>query len=233
VGIGACCAFRLAEAGASVVLADVNPNVAKTADELVKKGFKATGVTFDVSKVEEADSFVKRIVDQFGSIDILINNAGVYPMSSLLEETVEHFDRIFNVNIRGLVFLTKSVAKQMIKQGKGGKIVNLASIAGLHPFQNADAYVASKHAVIGFTKNAALELAPYKINVNAVAPGVILTPGLGEVDKTMIEAIEKNTPLGRMGDPDEMARACLFLSTDLSSYLQGATIVADGGSLLK
>ena len=154
-------------------------------------------------------------------------------MVTLRDLDLETFRRVLDVNLTGLFLCTQAVVEQMIAQGRGGRIVNITSIDALHPSMVGLAhYDASKHGAWGFTKNIALELAPHGIWVNAIAPGGIGTPGAGEVTGAALEQFEAMIPMGRMGDPDDIGRAALFLASDLSSYMTGSQIVVDGGRLL-
>lgn len=221
LGIGAGIVGRFKEAGANVVIADLS-----------------TGC--DVSKEEDVKKLVAETVEKYGSIDILVNNAGIYPNIPLSQMTLEDFDKIIGVNLEGVFLTTKYVSEQMIKQGKGGKIINISSIDALHPSMiGLAAYDASKHGVWGFTKNTALELAQHKIWVNAIAPGGIITPGVtkaqegaGKIDPKVMEAFMNKIPMHRMGEPDEIGKVALFLASEMSSYMTGAQIVVDGGVLL-
>jgi len=239
MGIGFGIAYRLAEAGASVVIADMNKKVAdESVIKLLAKGWKASAVAVDVSNAEQVKSLIDAAVNTFGSVDILVNNAGVYPNIPMLDLQEKDFDRILSINLKGVFLTTQAVSKQMIKQGNGGKIINITSIDALHPSMVGLAtYDASKHGLWGFTKNIALELAPHKIWVNAVAPGGINTPGTGvdTVSKEMEEQMKPflaKIPMHRMGKPDDIGKAVLFLASDLSSYMTGSQIVVDGGFLL-
>ena len=166
-------------------------------------------------------------------MDILVNNAGIFPMLPLKDLDVETFRRVIDVNLTGLFLCTKAVSARMIAQGRGGRIVNVTSIDALHPSMVGLAhYDASKHGAWGFTKNIALELAPHNIAVNAIAPGGIRTPGTGDMDEVALAGFEAMIPMRRMGDPDDIGRAALFLACELSSYMTGAQIVVDGGRLL-
>lgn len=242
-GIGLGIAYRLAEARASVVIADLNKEEAdKAAAEIAAKGWKAKGIAADVSSEEDVQRLVGEAVSDFGSVDILVNNAGIYPSIPVLEMSLTDFDRVISVNLKGVFLCTKYASSQMIKAGKGGKIINITSIDALHPSSVGLAhYDASKHGVWGFTKNVALELASHKIWVNAIAPGGIATPG--------VQAMQSKTPVGvdmskvlknflakipmhRMGEPDDIGKVALFLASDMSSYMTGSQIVVDGGVLL-
>ena len=242
VGIGYGISYRLAQAGVSVVIATRNPEEAqKAVDDLTKEGFKAYAVTTDVSKEEDIKKLVKETVKKFGSIDILVNNAGVYPFSPLTQLTTEMFDKTIAINLRGTFLCTKYVSEEMIKRNKGGKIINIASIDAIHPSMiGLSHYDASKHGVWGFTKNVALELAKYNIQVNSIAPGGIITQGTAVAQAGGKKvALERNpeppkmeAPMGRMGVPDEIGKVVLFLASDMASYLTGSQIVVDGGDLL-
>ena len=244
-GIGFGIASRLAEAGANVAIVDLRKGVAEeSVQTLVEKGWKSMGVTADVSKEVEVQRMVDEVVKIFGSIDILVNNAGIYPNILLMNMTAEDFEKVIAINLKGVFLCTKKASEQMIKQGKGGKIINITSIDALHPSSAGLAhYDASKHGVWGFTKNVALELAQHKIWVNAIAPGGIATPGVQEVQKSMqvpagvdmqkmLEAFLAKIPMKRMGEPDDIGKVALFLASEMSSYITGIQIVVDGGVLL-
>ncbi|MFH0873610.1 MAG: SDR family oxidoreductase [Candidatus Komeilibacteria bacterium] len=245
VGIGFGISYRLAEAGANVVIADLNrTNTYRAARELKAKRFHVLPVLADVSKRRDVNTMVSSAVKTFGSVDILVNNAGIYPMYPLLDLTDEVFNQVLAVNLKGVFICTQAVARQMIKQKTGGKIINITSIDALHPsMPNLSAYDASKHGVWGFTKSAALGLAPHKIWVNAIAPGGIATPGSGVNPKTgkynskkqeeTMKAFSANIPMGRIGQPDDIGKVALFLASDMASYMTGEQIVVDGGVLLK
>lgn len=243
VGIGLGIVERLAEAGASVMVADLNKeNADKAANELVQKGLSVKSFECNVSDEQAVENLVAQTVTEFGSVDILVNNAGIYPNIPLSKMSTEDFMRVIEVNLKSVYLTTKHVSEQMIKQDKGGKIINITSIDAIHPSMIGLAhYDASKHGVWGFTKNSALELAQHKIWVNAIAPGGIATPGVqagtgGSVPPEemakMIEAFMASIPMHRMGDPDEIGKVALFLASDMSSYMTGSQVVVDGGALL-
>lgn len=246
LGIGYGISYRLAEAGANVVIANRNEKDGKAAAEKLKKlGFKAKFVQTDVSHEGQVKNLMAETVKAYGGLDILVNNAGIYPEIPLLKMTLADFERVIAINLYGVFICTKFASEQMILQNRGGKIINVTSIDALHPSSVGLAhYDASKHGVWGFTKNIALELAPYKIWVNAIAPGGILTPGVQRMQsssmaaasldmKKIMEAFLANIPMGRMGDSDEIGKVALFLASDMSSYMTGSQIVVDGGVLLK
>lgn len=235
MGIGLGIARRLHEAGASVVVADMDPAAGGQAAEALqaRRADSALAVRCDVSDPESVERMVAAAIEAFGGVEILVNNAGIFPMLPLSELDLETFRRVLDVNLTGLFLCTKAVSARMIDQGEGGRIVNITSIDALHPSMVGLAhYDASKHGAWGFTKNIALELAPHGISVNAIAPGAIMTPGVGDIDDAALEGFEAMIPMGRMGDPDDIGRAALFLASDLSSYMTGAQIVVDGGRLL-
>lgn len=241
MGIGLGITARLAQAGASVLIADVDEAAAaKSAEDLNAKGLKVKSVKTDVSNEEDVEKMVQIAVQDFGSLDIIVNNAGIYPQTPLSKMTKEDFDKVIAVNLRGVFLCTEATSKQMIAQGRGGKIINITSIDALHPSMVGLAhYDASKHGVWGFTKNSALELAQHKIWVNAIAPGGIATPGVSKMPSAPGTDMEKVTatflakiPMHRMGAPDDIGKVALFLASDMSSYMTGTQIVVDGGVLL-
>jgi 2-deoxy-D-gluconate 3-dehydrogenase len=235
MGIGLGIARRLHEAGASVVIGDLDVAVGEQTAVALRatRTDSAICVRADVSEPASVAAMLRAAVDGFGGIDVLVNNAGIYPIHALADLDVETFRRVLKVNLTGLFLCTKAAASRMIEQGRGGRIINITSIDALHPSMIGLAhYDASKHGVWGFTKNVALELAPHGIWVNAIAPGGIKTPGAGVTDPEQMKAFEALIPTGRMGDPDDIGRAALFLASDLSSYMTGVQIVVDGGRLL-
>ena len=245
VGIGFGVAYRLAEAGANVVVASRSLEEAiDTVAKLTERGWKAKAIKTDVSLEEDVKKMVEDTVNAYGSVDILVNNAGIYPSIPVHQMTLEDFEKVLKVNLEGVFICTKYVSEQMIAQGKGGKIINITSIDALHPSSIGLAhYDASKHGVWGFTKNVALELAPHKIWVNAIAPGGILTPGLQKLQRNMpvpkgvdmskmLETFLSKIPMHRLGEADEIGKVALFLASDMSSYMTGTQVVVDGGVLL-
>lgn len=245
VGIGLGIVTRLAEAGASVVIADISADEAtKAANQLQAEGRTVHAITIDVSSGADVDRLIRETVEVFGSVDILVNNAGIYPNIPILKLAEKDYDRIMDINLKGVYLCTRAAAEQMVAQGTGGRIINITSIDALHPSMVGLAtYDASKHGVWGFTKNAALELAEHKIWVNAVAPGGIVTPGVArlgagqsasstEEQKGRVAAFMQKIPMHRMGEPDEIGKVVLFLATDMASYMTGSQIVVDGGALL-
>ena len=237
-GIGAQTAHRLAEAGADVVIADLDLSAATaTATDIAN----ATGRTIVAAFIDVGDtaSIVAAAdvaVSRLGGIDIWVNNAGIYPTTGpAIEATDEFIDRMLSINVRGSFAGAREAAKRM----KGGVIVNLASIAGLSATPGISAYVMSKHAVIGMTKVLSREFAPLDIRVVAVAPGPIDTPGVQDQLAPLkaagvdVGAMLSKTPLGRGGVPDDIARAIVFLASDLAAWVNAETLVVDAGSLAR
>jgi 2-deoxy-D-gluconate 3-dehydrogenase len=244
-GIGRGISERLAEAGADVVVADLDADGARTAVEEItaKGGGKAVALKLDCTDSCAGDDIVKACVDEFGGIDILVNNAGIYPQVPMLEMTEELWDKVQAINLKSLAFISKKVGQKMVEQGRGGKIVNIASVDGIHPSMvGLAAYDASKGGVIMFTKNFALEMGQHGVNVNAIAPGGINTPGTAaplegsgmseEEMREMIAAFTRRIPMGRMGEPDDIGKVAAFLASAGSDYMTGVTVVVDGGMLL-
>jgi 2-deoxy-D-gluconate 3-dehydrogenase len=244
-GIGYGISYRLAEAGAQVLVADIDQVAADQAvTELAAKGWKAAAITTDVSSETDVKAMIARCQELFGSIDILINNAGIYPARPIAQMNEADFENVMHVNLRSVFLATKHASEVMKAAGNGGKIINITSIDALHPSMIGLAhYDASKHGVWGFTKNSALELAPHNIWVNAIAPGGVNTPGVqamqegqkqpvGTDPKAQIEAFLASIPMRRMGEPDDIGKVALFLASDMASYMTGSQIVVDGGVLL-
>jgi 2-dehydro-3-deoxy-D-gluconate 5-dehydrogenase len=244
LGIGNGIATRLAQAGANIIIADRTPEHGeKAVADLVAQGLKAKAIQTDVSVEEEVKNMVEQTVATFGGLDILVNNAGIFPNIPVMQLQAADFQKIIDVNLKGVYLTTKYSAEQMIKQNRGGKIINVTSIDAIHPSMVGLAtYDASKHGAWGFTKNVALELAPHKIWVNAIAPGGINTPGVAKMNsgaptpgvdmQKVMETFLAGIPMHRMGEPDDIGKVALFLASDMSSYMTGSQIVVDGGYLL-
>ncbi|MBM3948791.1 MAG: SDR family oxidoreductase [SAR202 cluster bacterium] len=242
MGIGKGIADRFAEAEANVVIVDLNQEEAqKAVDAVVKAGGKAVAAGCDVSDESTVKATVKKAITAFGRVDVLVNNAGIYPFAPALQMLVAEWDRIQAVNLRGLFLFSREFANQVIRQGGGGVIVNIGSIDSLHPSAvGLAAYDASKGGVLMFTKNFALEVAPYGIRVNMIAPEGIVTEGVQkgltgltpEQMKAMKEQFLARVPLGRWGMPDDIATVALFLASPAASYMTGSYMVVDGGRLL-
>ncbi len=244
LGIGKAIAGRLAEAGSAVMVADINLEAARqTVDEIEKMGGKAAAIQIDVSHVEDVQRMTQATVDTYGTLDILVNNAGVFPFSDVLKTPESLWDRVLDINLKGAFFAAQAAAQKMITTGKGGKIINIASIDAFHPAGMLVHYDASKGGMVMMTRSLAVELARHQINVNAVAPGAIQTPGAAAGSAAMLagsnlipeqiaQAFTQRIPLGRQGAPDDIARVVLFLASHLADYMTGETVVVDGGYLL-
>lgn len=243
-GIGRAVAIALAREGATVVVADINEDfAAKTATELRDTGYKSLSSKMDVRSKKEIEEVVRQTLNEFGSINILVNNAGVSTMARAIDLTEEEWDYNFDVNTKGVFLCCQAVAKQMIRQGKGGKIVNIASVAGKRGSPLLAHYAASKFAVIGWTQSLAMELGPYQINVNAVCPGIVNTSMIAreaewkakllgvskeEIMKENLKAIR----LGRLETPEDVAKVVVFLASEGSDYITGQSINVCGGMVM-
>jgi len=233
-GIGKAAVLAFAARGANVVIADVK---VERGEELARavadRGGEAIFVSTDVSKPEQVDALVSRAVGTFGRLDYAFNNAGIEGrFGATAECTEENFDRVLAVNLKGLWLCMRREVERMLEQPDGGVIVNMSSVAGLVGFANLPAYVASKHAVLGLTKAAALEYAQRRIRVNAVCPGVIHTEMVDRITGKE-PAMEKQfiglEPIGRMGTPEEIADAVIWLCSSGASFVTGHALTVDGG----
>lgn len=231
-GLGKAMAIGLAEAGADVALVDVI-DMSETKKQIEALGRKCAAITADLSKKESADQIIKETVDQLGGIDILFNNAGIIRRAPITEFSEKDWDDVMNINIRGVFFLSQSVARVMIEQGRGGRIINTASMLSFQGGILVPSYTASKSAVMGLTRLLANELAPHQINVNAIAPGYMATDNTKPLreDPARNKAILDRIPAGRWGEPEDLKGIAVFLSSAASNYLNGYTIAVDGGWL--
>ena len=228
-GLGKAMALGLAAAGANIVITDVL-DTKETVKEIEVLGAKAMGLKVDVTKLKDIDNMVKKTMQKFKKIDILINNAGIYYATPVASMTEKDWDKIISVNLKGNFMCARAVGKEMIKQ-KSGAIVNTASVAGIMAFAQSAAYNASKAAIIMLTKTLATEWAAYGIRVNAICPGVFatdMTKGL-LTDKGFQTMVKTKIPMARYGTPDELMGAVLYLASDASSYTTGHALVVDGG----
>ncbi|GHB73301.1 beta-ketoacyl-ACP reductase [Streptomyces viridiviolaceus] len=235
MGIGLGAVRRLYEAGANVVIADVNKDAAEVAASEFDQPDRVRTVVADVSSPEDATSMVRAAVEAFGALDILVNNAGIYQGSAFLETSLEVARRTLEVNLLGVMLCSQAAARQMIEQGRGGRIVTVNSVESVNPsVLGLSHYGASKHGVAGLIKTMALELAPHGISVNNVCPGGTRTPGLSPLmDEDAIAELEKRIPLQRMGLPDDVGRVVLFLASDLAAFMTGTQVIVDGGQTLR
>jgi len=232
-GIGRAIALALTREGADVIVNDVDPPSAEaTANEARTMGRRALSIVADVSKKEEVIKMVETAIKAFGKIDILVNNAGIFSSIPLEDMTEENWDKTLKINLKS-VFLCSQAAMKFMKLQKSGKIVNIASLAGKVGGIVAGAdYAASKAGVLCLTKSLAKQLAPYGINVNAVAPAWIETDMMKDWPKETKEAVLKQIPLGRFGKPEEVAEAVAFLVSEGAGFITGATIDINGGILM-
>jgi 2-deoxy-D-gluconate 3-dehydrogenase len=244
MGIGAGIADALHRAGASVVLIDKDVDAAeRTAAAIGTDGAKVHVVPADVSGPDDAERAIDAAASALGSLDILVNNAGIYPTRPIHDVTPELFDSVLRTNLWSTAFGCRAAARVMASQARRGSIINIASLEGIKPSMvGLSMYAASKGGVIAFSQHMALELAPLRIRVNAIAPGAILTEGSARMTETsnmteeerqqMLAAFEQRIPLSRLGQPSDLGGAAVFLASDASSYVTGAVLVVDGGLLL-
>jgi 3-oxoacyl-[acyl-carrier protein] reductase len=231
-GIGRSVAIRFAEEGANVAftyLSSVEQGEALER-ELQAKGVKAKGFRSDASDFAQAEKLINDVVTEFGTLDVLVNNAGITMDNLLLRMTEEAWDKVISVNLKSCFNTVKAVAKPMMKQ-RGGSIINMTSVVGLKGNAGQANYAASKAGIIGFTKSIALELGSRGIRSNAIAPGFIETEMTGKLDEKTVQSWRDAIPLKRGGRPEDVANACVFLASDMSTYISGQVLQVDGGML--
>lgn len=231
-GIGKAIAYRFAEEGANVAftyLSSVEKGQALE-KELASKGVKVKGYRSDASDFLQAENLIASVITDFGSLDILVNNAGVTQDNLLLRMTEAMWDNVIAVNLKSCFNTVKAATKQMMKQ-KSGSIINMTSVVGLKGNAGQANYAASKAGIIGFTKSVALELGSRGVRSNAIAPGFIETEMTDKLDEKTIQTWRDAIPLKRGGKPQDVADACVFLGSDMSSYISGQVIQVDGGML--
>jgi NAD(P)-dependent dehydrogenase (short-subunit alcohol dehydrogenase family) len=233
-GIGEATAIGLAQAGADLAIASRKlPDLEKVAEEIKKTGRKCLPVSAHIGKMEEINNLVKRVLGEFGKIDILVNNAATNPsMAAAIDIDERAWDSIMNLNLKGLFFLSQAVARVMKGKG-GGKIINVASVAGITP-DILPIYSISKAGVIMATKVMAQQWAPYNIRINAIAPGLTKTRFSEALWKNpdILQMAMSRTPMARPAEPEEMVGAIIYLASDASSYVTGQVIAVDGGSTI-
>lgn len=231
-GIGKGIAEVFAKNGANVAFTYSSSVKAATdlETELTKLGIKAKGYQSNAADFDAAQYFVTEVIKEFGSVDVLINNAGITKDNLLMRMSEEDFDKVIATNLKSVFNLTKAVIKPMMKQRKGS-IINMSSVVGVKGNAGQANYAASKAGVLGFTKSVALELGSRNIRCNAIAPGFIETEMTAKLDSNTVEQWRKTIPLKRGGSPEDVANACVFLASDMSAYITGQTINVDGGML--
>jgi len=229
-GIGKAIALKLAEYGANVVItyarsADAAEEVKK---EIENHGVKAKAVQADAVEYESAEKLINEIVSEWGSLDVLVNNAGITRDNLILRMSEEQWDNVLTTNLKSVFNYCKAAAKPMMRN-RGGSVINIGSVVGISGNAGQSNYAASKAGLIGFTKSYAKELASRGIRANVVAPGYIITDMTGQLDEKVLETIKSETPLGRAGNTGEVANVVAFLASELSSYITGEVIRVDGG----
>lgn len=229
-GIGLETVRTFAENGAKVILfGSRQETVDKALADLKKDGLEVDGYCPNLNSYQEIEQTVKSILDQYGHIDILVNNAGMAADKPIDQTSPEEFDQIIDLNLRAVFYLTKAIVPSMKSNG-GGVILNTSSMVSIYGQPSGVGYPASKFAINGLTKSLARELAPFNIRVNAVAPGITNTDMVAKLPPEMIEPLIKTIPLGRIGEPRDIANAFLFLASDLASYVTGTILQVDGAA---
>lgn len=230
-GLGRAMALALAQAGADIVGVGYH-GMGTTKSEIEALGRTTHEITWDLADSDRASELAKRCIEAFGKVDILVNNAGIIRLAAAEEHSTEDFDAVMNVNLRSLFSLTRDIAAQMIELG-GGKIINICSVQSCRGGSGDAAYVASKHAVHGLTRAWANEWAKYHINVNAIAPGYMVTDNTAKLrtQKDAVAAIDAQIPAGRWGQPEDLMGPVVFLASSASDYVNGHLLAVDGGYL--
>lgn len=230
-GIGAKTAEVFVQEGAKVVVADYDEVAGEKLAEQLKKNGEVLFVKVDVSDSTSVQQMIAKTLETFGRVDILVNNAGITADGWLVKMSEEAWDRVINVNLKGVFNCSKAAAQVMMDQGQG-VILNATSVVGLYGNMGQTNYAASKFGVIGLTKTWAKELAPRGIRVNAVAPGYTMTAMMETVPEKLLDSFKEKTPLKRLGEPEDIAYAYLYLASDEASYVNGTVLSVDGGLVL-
>jgi NAD(P)-dependent dehydrogenase (short-subunit alcohol dehydrogenase family) len=235
-GIGASIASHLAGAGASVVVADIDKDAAdRTVETIQADGGTAASFRADATSIPDGDSLVRFAETEYGHVDTLVNNAGIYRYVDLLDLTEAQWDQMIDVNMKGLTFQSQAFVRALRAKKQPGQIINLASTGGYKPNIDFVAYDASKGGVVMLTRSLALNLAQFDIRVNGIAPGLIQTPGVGAMDDhstANVNQITNRVPLKRLGEADDIGKVALFLASDAASYMTGSIVTVDGGLLI-
>ena len=231
-GIGRGIAVEFAKQGANVAFtysSSVDAAIALET-ELNALGIKAKGYQSNAAEFDTAQELAKEILKEFGSIDVLVNNAGITKDNLLMRISEDDFDKVIEVNLKSVFNMTKAVIRPMMKQ-RAGSIINMSSVVGLKGNAGQSNYAASKAGIVGFSKSVALELGSRNIRSNVIAPGFIETEMTGKLDEATVQSWRDAIPLKRGGSPEDIANACVFLASDMSSYISGQTLSVDGGML--
>jgi len=232
-GIGSAIASRFAAAGAAVVVhyREHELEARCLATELEKKGTRVVAIGADLREPDQVERLFRDAANELGEVDVLVNNAGTYPLARLVDASPEDWKTVVETNLLSVHLATRAAARRLTARGAPGAVVNVASIEGLRPAPEHSHYVAAKSGVLAYTRSAALELGPHGIRVNAVSPGLIWREGIEQAWPEGVASFRSRAPLGRLGRPEEVAEACLFLSSPRASFITGANLVVDGGVL--
>jgi NAD(P)-dependent dehydrogenase (short-subunit alcohol dehydrogenase family) len=234
-GIGSGIALRFAQAGACVAVHyRTSLDCAKeTASGIRRLGRPAAIFHADVGDAGQVEGLLRRVIAEFGHVDIWVNNAGVYPSTPLLQMSADEWDQVIDGNLRSVFLCTQAAARQMVAQGSGGVILNIASIESQMTAPGHSHYNAAKAGVVMHTRIAARELGKYAIRVNCISPGLVWRPGIEQDEPDFVTRWEKTTPLGCLGRPEDIAEACLFLASDAARWITGVNLPVDGGALTR
>jgi 3-oxoacyl-[acyl-carrier protein] reductase len=229
-GLGKATALVFSEHGAKIVIVDINKESGDgVVSEITKEGGVASFINTNVSNSNDVNKMVDRVIADYGGIDILINNAGILADARLVKMTEETWDRVIDINLKGIFLCGQAAAKAMIEQDNGGVILNTSSVVGIYGNFGQSNYVAAKAGVIGMTKTWARELGKYNIRVNAVAPGFMKTEIIKDMPEKIINYMKEKVYLKRMGEPEDIANAFLYLASDMGKYVNGTVLSVDGG----
>ena len=232
-GIGKALALGLSREGAKLVIADIHKdNAVAVKDEIRAAGAMALAIATDVSDEMSVEAMVENCIEEFGKIDILINNAGIFPVSSVEDMEEEEWDRVIGTNLVGAFLCSRAVASKLIEQ-ESGRVISITSGRAFQGAKNAAHYASSKAGIIGFSKALALELAPHRITVNVICPGITDTAQpRGHQSEEQIYAQGQKIPLGRIGQPEDLVGTAVFLASDAAAFITGQTIIVNGGSIM-